>query len=158
MFCLVAASRGGGLVARMEIRRRTPVRRLNVGCLKRPSTFSPFRGIVRLPVRTTTTTGFSCHTSLCRCFVSRGGRRRDHRRGNKEWSDRRSSNLSARHERFGRLEQSSSPSRSRVYICTPWLRKEGERKITRYNNRVGAPTNDRSRQVDERIVGMEIEI
>lgn len=49
-----------------------------------------------------------------------GGRRRDHRRGNKEPSDRRPSNLSARHERFGssrtNLSLSLRPRHVLVYI------------------------------------------
>lgn len=48
-----------------------------------------------------------------------GGRRRDHRRGNKEPSDRRSSNLSARHERFGssRTNLSLSSFSSLMFSC-----------------------------------------
>lgn len=45
-----------------------------------------------------------------------GGRRRDHRRGNKEPSDRRSSNLSARHERFGSSRTNLSLS-SLMFSC-----------------------------------------
>lgn len=82
-----------------------------------------------------------------------GGRRRDHRRGNKEPSDRRPSNLSARHERFGssrtKLSLSLRPRHVLVYIYLASGRWRERGRKSRYNNRVRAPMTT-GLDVDER--------
>lgn len=140
MFCLVAASRGRGGrerrrlgCARMEIRRRNHPRQTSaVGCLRAALHFLsslPRNACICLYIQPPPPSRVTPHYAGGASLV--GGRRRDHRRGNKEPSDRRSSNLSARHERFGSSRTKLSPSPvtfSCVYLASGRWRERGGRE------------------------------